>query len=467
MQNEMGEPVFYSCIYMNSLEEKSNTFINGFMLANFLQLINLEQKTCTLKVKSKNKVGYLYLNKGELVNAEADGMDGEKAATRIISWQNVQTEVQDNCRTERKVHTPLMHILLNSTHHADENGTPFGCEDLLDEAIQEAEGYHLKKARLLLSKILKQDKRNHKGWLWFSRISASFKAVEGSLSNALKIAPRDPEVVEEVKKFQQTKNRLQKEPFPRCPFCWVPLESDAVTCPYCRCHLLIHSHFFKSDRTGSEKIKKEAIDRYTRVIQRENNSQGHYWLGMVYLNMDNYEEALNHLDLASKLSPEEQFYSNQLNVLLKHMASSGALLAKESALTGSNTDSTALSLHDKIRRKILVVEDSPTIRKVISITLSQKGYEIIEAGDGLEALSRLNESKPDLILLDIILPKMDGYQILSIIRENPEFKTIPVIMLTSKDGIINKVKGKVAGSSAYLTKPFDPTQLVETIERHI
>jgi len=452
---------------MNSPEEKSNAFINGFMLANFLQLINLEQKTCTLKVKSKNNVGYLYLNKGELVNAEADGMDGEKAATRIISWKNVQTEVQDNCRTERKVHTPLMHILLNSTHQADENGIPFDCADLLDEAIQEAEGYHLRKARLLLSKILKQDKRNHKGWLWFSRISASFKAVEGSLSNALKIAPRDPEVVEEVKKFQQTKSRLQKEPFPRCPFCWVPLESDAVTCPYCRCHLLIHNLFFELEHTGSDKIKKEAIDRYTRVIQRENNSQAHYWLGMVYLNMDNYEEALNHLDLASKFAPGEQFYSKQLNVLLKHMASSGALLSKESPAIGNDTDSTALSLHDKIRRKILVVEDSSTIRKVISITLSQKGYEIIEAGDGLEALSRLNESKPDLILLDIILPKMDGYQILSIIRENPEFKNIPVIMLTSKDGIFNKVKGKVAGSSAYLTKPFDPTQLVETIERHI
>jgi len=148
---------------MNSLQEKSNAFISGFMLANFLQLINLEQKTCTLKVKSKDKVGYLYLNKGELVNAEADGMDGEKAATRIISWKNVQTEVQDNCQTERKVHTSLMHILLNSTHHADENGTTRDHADLLDEAIQQAEGYHLKKAKLLLSKILKQDKRNHKG----------------------------------------------------------------------------------------------------------------------------------------------------------------------------------------------------------------------------------------------------------------------------------------------------------------
>ena len=165
---------------MNALQEKSNVFISGFTLANFLQLINLEQKTCTLKVKSKNKIGYLYLNKGELVNAAADGMDGERAAIKIVSWQNVQTEVQDNCQTERKVHTPLMHILLNSTRHADENGNLLDHADLLDEAIQEAEGYHLKKAKLLLSKILKQDKRNQKAWLWFSRISASFKTVEGS-----------------------------------------------------------------------------------------------------------------------------------------------------------------------------------------------------------------------------------------------------------------------------------------------
>ncbi len=452
---------------MKSLQEKSNVFISGFMLANFLQLINLEQKTCTLKVTSQNKVGYLYLNNGELVNAEADGMDGEKAATRIISWQNVQAEVKDCCETERKVHTPLMHILLNSTRHADENNTFLDNSDILDEAIRQAEGNHLKKAKSLLSKILKQDKRNHKGWLWFSRITASFKAVEGSLNNALKIAPDDPEVQKEVTKFQEAKGRLHEEPFPRCPFCWVPLEGEATTCPVCRCHLLIHNLFFEVEHNGSEEVQQEAINRYSRVIERENNPQSHYWLGMVYLNMDKLEEALNNLDLASKLAPGEQFYSKQLNALLKHMASSGSLLSSELKAAGDDTESVAIPLHDEIRKKILVVEDSSTIRKVISITLSQKGYEIIEAGDGLEALSRLNEAKPDLILLDIILPKMDGYQILSIIKENPEFKYIPVIMLTSKDGIINKVKGKVAGSSAYLTKPFDPTQLVETIERHI
>jgi len=84
-------------------------------------------------------VGYLHLIKGELINAEADGLDGEKAATRIISWQNVNTEVQDICQTERKVHTPLMHILLNSTCHADENGGSPDYADLLEEAVLLAE----------------------------------------------------------------------------------------------------------------------------------------------------------------------------------------------------------------------------------------------------------------------------------------------------------------------------------------
>ena len=118
---------------------------------------------------------------------------------------------------------------------------------------------------------------------------------------------------------------------------------------------------------------------------------------------------------------------------------------------------------------ILVVEDSPTTRKVIAITLTRNGYKVIEAGDGLEALSKLNEGPqpPDLIMLDVILPKMDGYKILSIIKGNEEFKDIPVIMLTSKDGFLNKMKGKMAGSAAYLTKPFDPDQMLQEIKRHI
>ena len=116
---------------------------------------------------------------------------------------------------------------------------------------------------------------------------------------------------------------------------------------------------------------------------------------------------------------------------------------------------------------ILIVDDEPSARETLSAMLEGQGYLIEMAASGFEALEIAERVRPDLILLDIILPKMDGYKILSIIKENPEFKHIPVIMLTSKDGIINKVKGKVAGSTAYLTKPFDPKQLVATIEKHI
>ena len=452
---------------MTALKEKSNTFLSGFALVNFLQLINLEQKTCTLTVKSKEKVGYLYLKEGELINAETEGMEGEKAAIRIISWKDTETEVEDVCRTERRVNTPLMLILLNSTRIKDENGLRFAVEDLLDEAVQMAEGRHFEKAKLLLTRILKQDGRNHKAWLWFSKISESLKTVEATLKNAAKIAPKDSEIADEIRKFKKAKSCSVEEPFPRCPFCWYPLGKDTVKCPNCKSHLFISALFFELKHIGDESILKEAIERYTRVTGREKNSQAHYWLGIAYLNLEKNEEALNHLDLSVKFAPDDQFYSDQLNVLLKHLASTRSFLSRELPRKNNNAHRTVIPMRGKLKRKILVVEDSSTTRKVIAVTLSQRGYEIIEAEDGLEALSKLNEARPDLILLDIILPKMDGYKILSIIKENPEFGEIPVIMLTSKNGILNKVKGKVAGSAAYLTKPFDPSQLVETIERHI
>ncbi|CAB1057713.1 hypothetical protein D1BOALGB6SA_2466 [Olavius sp. associated proteobacterium Delta 1] len=121
-----------------------------------------------------------------------------------------------------------------------------------------------------------------------------------SLNNVSKIAPEDPEIIEEVRKFQQAKNRVNKESFARCRFCWIPLESGALTFPNCRSHFQIHNLFLELNHIGYEKIQKEAIERYSRVIAQEENAQVCYWLGMVYLNMGKFVEALNHLDLADK-----------------------------------------------------------------------------------------------------------------------------------------------------------------------
>jgi len=453
---------------LQALKEHSESYVSGISLSNFLQMIKIEQKTCTLKVKSKDNTGYLYLKTGKLVNAETDGIEGEEAAVRIISWKDAETEMRGTCKTEGKIQTSLMNILLKATHLKDESGVSLAHTDLLGEAIKLAEGHHHKKAKMLLVRLLKQNPRNAKGWVWFSRIAESMEAVQMALKNAAKLSPGDQKIREEIEILELTKSSLGSGHFLRCPFCWFPIEGGTLLCTKCSCHLTINNQVLKSKQSANQQILKKAIYRYAGVINREKNAKAHYYLGVAYFNSGNLEEALTHLDKSAKLDPMRKYYSDQLQVLLNHLASTKAITGQDlisSAMASEHDAGTAQSIIK--RNKILVVEDSSTTRKVIAITLNQNGYEITEAADGLEALSKLNEARPDLILLDIILPKMDGYKILSIIKEDPEFKEIPVIMLTSKDGIINKVKGKVAGSAAYLTKPFEPSQLVATIEKHL
>ena len=128
----------------------------------------------------------------------------------------------------------------------------------------------------------------------------------------------------------------------------------------------------------------------------------------------------------------------------------------------------ALAVEPKLKsKKILVVEDSSTTRKIISETLLKHNYDIIEAKDGEEALYCLGEVRPDLILLDIILPKIDGYKICSKIKSDYVLKSIPVFFLTSKNDFYSKIKGRMAGASAYFTKPFDPENLIKAIDKQL
>jgi len=116
---------------------------------------------------------------------------------------------------------------------------------------------------------------------------------------------------------------------------------------------------------------------------------------------------------------------------------------------------------------VLVVDDSPTVRKVVQLTLQREKIRVITANDGLSALAAVADEEPDLILLDIMLPRMDGYNICQIIRKNMRFRHVPIIMLSGKDGLFDKVRGRLAGSSEYLTKPFDSAELIQTVRKHL
>ncbi|HEX6798503.1 MAG TPA: response regulator [Ktedonobacterales bacterium] len=116
---------------------------------------------------------------------------------------------------------------------------------------------------------------------------------------------------------------------------------------------------------------------------------------------------------------------------------------------------------------VLVVDDSPTVRKIVQLTLQRERIRVVTAGDGLSALAAVADEQPDLILLDIMLPKMDGYNICQAVRRNMDYRNLPIIMLSGKDGLFDRMRGKLAGSTEYITKPFDSSELVQTVRRHL
>ncbi len=115
--------------------------------------------------------------------------------------------------------------------------------------------------------------------------------------------------------------------------------------------------------------------------------------------------------------------------------------------------------------KVLVVDDSNTIRRSAEIFLKQGGHEVLLADDGFDALAKINDYQPDLVFCDILMPRLDGYQTCAIIKRNARFANIPVVMLSSKDGVFDKARGRMVGSQEYLTKPFTKDQLLQAVQQ--
>ena len=116
--------------------------------------------------------------------------------------------------------------------------------------------------------------------------------------------------------------------------------------------------------------------------------------------------------------------------------------------------------------RVMVIDDSKTIRRTAESLLKKVGCEVATVNDGFEALSAVVEFRPDLIFMDVMMPRLDGYQACALIKHNASFRRVPIIMLSSKDGLFDKAKGRVVGSEEYLTKPFTRDELLDAIKSH-
>jgi twitching motility two-component system response regulator PilG len=116
--------------------------------------------------------------------------------------------------------------------------------------------------------------------------------------------------------------------------------------------------------------------------------------------------------------------------------------------------------------KIMVIDDSSTIRRSAEIFLGQAGYQVVTAEDGFDALAKINDHQPALILCDILMPRLDGYQTCALIKKSAKFHATPVLMLSSKDGLFDRARGAMVGAAAYLTKPFSKDSLLTAVREH-
>ena len=117
--------------------------------------------------------------------------------------------------------------------------------------------------------------------------------------------------------------------------------------------------------------------------------------------------------------------------------------------------------------KVLVIDDSNTIRRSAEIFLRQAGFDVILAEDGFDALAKISDHQPKVIFVDIMMPRLDGYQTCALIKQHPRLKSTPVIMLSSKDGVFDRARGRLAGSDRYLTKPFTKEALIDAVNEYV
>ncbi len=136
-------------------------------------------------------------------------------------------------------------------------------------------------------------------------------------------------------------------------------------------------------------------------------------------------------------------------------------VAEDIAITG-RPDTSA----DRKPVKIMVVDDSETIRRSASSLLKDEGFDVVTADDGFDAIAKIVSSRPDIVFADVSMPRLDGYQTCALIKNNPGFRHIPVVMLSSKDSIFDKARGRLVGSEHYLTKPFTRRDLIRAVKRH-
>jgi twitching motility two-component system response regulator PilG len=361
---------------------------------------------------------------------------------------------------------------------------------LLREAVAAVKKGDRAVARTLLREIVHGDPRNPHAWLWMAGVADSVSEVTHCLEKVIEIEPENQMANERLSMLRLLRyassdgspgaraNSLA-ENTPAAPGVQLAVRGSgavaapgsqspspgstqplrprlnpyavSTVCVLCQNDIDVRKHQCSrcgsiaslrsmrdifSNRATDLNLIKSGVERWKQEHERKATPESSFALALGYLNLHDFQKAVEYLQVAHRLSPDRKDLFEAL---------------------------------DKLERcpVVLVVDDSATIRHLVAHTLHSAGYVVRMAEDGVKALSMLQDGLPDLIFMDINMPRMDGYQVCRVIKHDETTKRVPVVMLSGKDGFFDKVKGRLAGSAEYITKPFEGDSLIRSVEKHI
>lgn len=312
-------------------------------------------------------------------------------------------------------------------------------------------------AKQYLDNVLEVMPKSDEAWYLLSKTVTSAQEAIPLLQKALELNPKNEAVITALATWNNNVSAITTHSALTCPICTYVMQEGLGKCRNCRCYIDWMNVEAIVNNTGvDEQILNAAIADYQGMLQIQPAPLTTFFLTIALLNAHKVEEAVSTVREAIRTWPKSEEFAGLLQQMLK-------IRSKRSWEVQEQVTESAIN----ILPMVLVIDDSPTVRKVISSTFEKDGtMRVLAAESGYEAFRLIRANNiPDLILLDVMMPGADGYDVMKLLKNNPQTKPIPVVMLTGKGGIINKMKGKFAGATAYLTKPINTDELLETVKK--
>ena len=385
----------------------------------------------------------------------AAARSGDKAKTREIMQQVTELDPQNqtawlwraNCAESAEESLDCLRnaSAVNPNHEATRNALP----DALVRVAATCANDRAKGRRLLMEATTLAP-RHEMAWLWRAGLADSPEEAIKHLRTVLSINPNNKKAQAGLAKYAQ--QGISDWP---CPICETRASSAQATCPRCKCLLNVDNPAaFEEQRAMDRPFLEAAAKKLYASTREQPNADAAYYLGVAYLNMGFYDDGVTAIQAAAKMPGAQAVWTSQIEKLLRYQIQR----AKNAAVAASTPPAS------RSRPTVLVVDSSATTRKLVSETLVGAGYEVIATNSGDSAINQIREHGiPGTMVLEVDLPDMDGFALCKLIRSNPDTAKTPVVFLTGKDGLLNKLRGQWAGANEYLTKPFDPQKLLHTV----